>query len=103
MTAAPRTTRTAPPTTALTIPPTDPSPARTGHPDRPPAGEPAAAPGGARLPDLGHMHARFGGIPVLVTAEMAAQIKAFRQGSRDDQPVPALRALERPRRQQHVA
>jgi len=44
-----------------------------------PASAASGARGGAGLPDHGHVHARFGGIPVLVTAEMAAQIRAFRQ------------------------
>jgi hypothetical protein len=48
------------------------------------AGDGEATPGGsagrgATLMERGHVHARFGGIPVLVTAEMAAQIKAFRE------------------------
>jgi hypothetical protein len=46
-------------------------------------GDPATVPDRTRrrtgLPDHGHVSARFGGIPVLVTAEMAAQIKAFKQ------------------------
>ena len=54
------------------------------------AGEGGATPGGgagrgASLAEQGHVRARFGGIPVLVTAEMAAQIKAFGTSSRDDQ------------------
>jgi hypothetical protein len=81
MTAAPPAARTAPPAGAA---------GRPGQADRA-ADDPAAAPGGARrgagLPDHGHVHARFGGIPVLVTAEMAAQIRAFRRGSRDDRQV----------------
>jgi hypothetical protein len=40
---------------------------------------------GASPAEQGHVRARFGGIPVLVTAEMAAQIKAFRTSGRDDQ------------------
>jgi len=48
------------------------------------AGDVGSTPGGgagrgASLVEQGHVHARFGGIPVLVTAEMAAQIKAFRE------------------------
>jgi hypothetical protein len=48
----------------------------------PPTSPDPASPDPARdtgLPDHGHVSARFGGLPVLVTAEMAAQIKAFKQ------------------------
>ena len=81
MTAARPAARTAPPGTAQTVPPAGMTDC-PGRADRP-AGDPGATPGGARrrvgLPDHGHVRAQFGGIPVLVTAEMAAQIRAFRQ------------------------
>ena len=67
----------------------------TGRPSRSPGSGPAiprpyrtATRRSTGLPDHGHVSARFGGIPVLVTAEMAAQIKAFKgRGNRDDHPV----------------
>ena len=61
------------------------SPGRAGRP----AGDGGATLGGgadrgASLAEQGHVRARFGGIPVLVTAEMAAQIQASRTSGSDD-------------------
>lgn len=43
------------------------------------AGRNADSPGGSSLVQRGFVHARFGGVPVLVGPELAAQIKAIRQ------------------------
>jgi hypothetical protein len=43
------------------------------------AGRTADSPGRASLVQRGFVHARFGGVPVLVGPELAAQIKAVRQ------------------------
>jgi len=42
-----------------------------------PAG--GVAPRGASLVERGYVHARFGGVPVLVGPELAAQLRADRQ------------------------
>jgi hypothetical protein len=43
------------------------------------AGGDAGSPGRASLAERGFVPARFGGVPVLVGPELAAQIKAIRQ------------------------
>jgi hypothetical protein len=43
------------------------------------AGGTAGSPGRASLAERGFVPARFGGVPVLVGPELAAQIKAIRQ------------------------
>jgi hypothetical protein len=43
------------------------------------AGRSAGSLGGASLVQRGYVHGRFGGVPVLVGPELAAQIKAIRQ------------------------
>jgi hypothetical protein len=43
------------------------------------AGRKDDSPGGASLVEQGYVHARFGGVPVLVGPDLAAQIKAIRQ------------------------
>jgi hypothetical protein len=58
--------------------------APAGYPAHCPAADGEAAPGGGaslggRLIEQGYVHARFGGMPVLVGPKLAAQLKALRE------------------------
>ena len=76
------------PVTAETRPPATIGPAGTGraasHPAGDVGGNDARAPGGGArhrpsLVERGYVRGRFGGVPVFVGPELAAQIKANRQ------------------------
>jgi hypothetical protein len=51
----------------------------SGAPRLAAAGRNGDSPGGASLAERRYGHARFGGVPVLVGPELAAQIKAIHQ------------------------